>query len=161
MHCIIKMNLVEVLQDRLIRDESIFNEKTVVWVFGAPGGVGDPQDNSILFIDNIDTSREFSTCVRNGLNDGWTGDTIVYDITRNINHNLIYKRIRECKSERIVTSKRNGRITNYQLRSSKILVFAGFPPDVDRMGMDRWKIYEVVNGALKYRDPWMYTVATA
>lgn len=128
--------------------------RTIDWFYCKPGNSGkstlgdyceDHPDyaNKIYFTDDMGNSRDCATIMEGVLAGGWTGNTIVVDLTRcTEHHDRMYDYLEKLANGRITSQKYRGK--RLKFNKCHIMVTANYLPHFYNMSADRWKIREIM-----------------
>lgn len=103
--------------------------------------------HSVAFAKQTGGARDFSTVVQTAFDSGWDGKIFIFDFVRDMEDHKFYEPLEAVKDGLITALKYRGQ--SFGFDSPHILVFANFLPEVDRLSLDRWDVYEIIHN---YRD---------
>lgn len=132
----------------LISDSREF--RAIHWVYDPVGNTGKsalcrrllidfPQD--VLSLSQMGGQRDAPTIVKNALENGWSSKILVVDLPRTAETHSIYSPLESIKNGSMTAVKYQG--TSVVFPAPKIVVFANFLPNKQKMSLDRWKIYKL------------------
>lgn len=136
--------------------DEIKNQTTreITWYCDKVGGAGKTQfcryyiatePRQFTVVKGNMMSRDFNTVINNAVNNGWDGYCLLIDLPRTCDQQIsIYQNMESVKDGIITTSKYSG--TTRIFEQSKVVVFANWFPKVELLSMDRWRVYELVEG---------------
>lgn len=154
------------LQDELlIRDSN----RVITWIFERTGNtrkstfcrfMEDAHD--CLHITQMGGSRDLATVIQQALErDNWNNGVVIVDLPRDAQQQDLYKPFEMILNGRMTALKYTG--GRLRWRTKALVVFANFPPEVNRMSWDRWDIRELVGRGetltLINRSPSDFTVS--
>lgn len=70
-------------------------------------------------------------------------NVIIFDLTRSVEHFVSYQAIEEVKNGIFFNTKYESKQVIYN--PPTVIIFSNWMPDLDKLSMDRWKIYNVTN----------------
>lgn len=126
------------------------DDRHVIWIFDRKGGMGktkfckwykDWHDKETLLANATGGMRDFATIVKNGLDGGWTGRVCLLNLTRDCEQKAIYAPIEAVKDGVFTTTKYEGSCFRIP-RDTWMVCFANFIPDINKLSLDRWRIYD-------------------
>lgn len=125
------------------------DERVVHWFYDLIGNVGKSalckylivKHNAILITNG--KKADIANIIFNAKNIIETGkaNTVVIDIPRSEHNTCSYNAIEEIKNGMIVNTKYE--TGSFVFNSPHVLVFSNFYPDVRKLSMDRWRIYNI------------------
>jgi len=96
---------------------------------------------------DLGTTRDGATVIEGELKSGWEAWCLFVNLARQCeNHSRMYQYLECIKDGQITTQKYQGKSLEFD--EPHIVVFANWPPHVNQVSLDRWKIYELINGEL-------------
>ena len=123
-------------------EEDKGNDRNVFWIYESRGNVGKSyfcnqlkktQYKSVAYLDTS-TIKDLSLL--------YNGESIVLiDYARDDEKNVNYGILEKLKNGFLVSPKYETRLKMF--KSPVICCFANFPPEVQKLSMDRWKIYRI------------------
>lgn len=129
-------------------------ERNIVWVYDRVGGTGKSTwgqrmdiDGNALYIGHLGKVADFIEVLYRE-KDRWDGKYMIIDLTREQERGCaIYQCIEEAAKELHVRQKYTS-VKFRQRRQPRICVLANWPPEVTKLSMDRWMIYQVPKAGL-------------
>lgn len=143
-------------QSQLMReiDQLVDDDRVVLWVMDAKGGSGKTWFTKFLYRQDPDGTA--------WLQNGKTSDLIkiiseqvfglhrvLIDLCRSNEERINWDAIERIKNGMIMSTKYEVEATI--IDSPTVICFANFEPDLKKLSLDRWKVYEIVNGVLGAR----------
>lgn len=132
----------------------IFSRPTsrqVYWIYDDKGDNGKNafcewaskmHSDKTIYMTDIGAIRDFSKNLQNFYEKSWSGDTLLINLTREFEERKHIYRACEMALDKYVTcTKYEG--GGFWLNKMHVIVYANFPPMVDKMSKDRWVIYEI------------------
>nr|UOF82260.1 rep protein [Cressdnaviricota sp.] len=120
------------------------HDREIYWIYDPVGGVGKTDmanhlisNNGFLVFGNAKTADVALA---------WNGENVIFDYSRSQQDHINYGVIEDIKNGRIFSGKYQSCTKLYA--RPKVIVFANFLPDMEKMSADRWNIKEVSNGKL-------------
>lgn len=120
------------------------HDREIYWIYDPKGGVGKTDmanhlisNNGFLVFGNAKTADVALA---------WNGENVIFDYSRSQQDHINYGVIEDIKNGRIFSGKYQSCTKLYA--RPKVIVFANFLPDIEKMSEDRWNIKEVRNGKL-------------
>lgn len=100
-------------------------------------------------IQGVASARDVAQQILGALDKGWSGDTLLINLTRQCADYKIYAAIEMCIDGFITTQKWAG--VSKTWTSKNVWIFTNFMPNLKAMSMDRWNIFRVrkVNSELR------------
>lgn len=131
--------------------------RNVIVIYNPEGGCGKTRYAKTLLdrerwrfctLQGISKARDFTSQIQSALDAGWTGDTILMNITRQCADHKIYNSIEIAIDGLLTTEKYIGKTTSWLCRN--VVLFTNFMPKLTALTLDRWEIYHVrkLNGNL-------------
>lgn len=105
-----------------------------------------------LAMQGISKARDITTQLSTALKNGWKGDTILINLTRQAADHKIYNSIEMCCDGLITTEKWIGETESWTCRN--VVIFTNFMPNINAVTVDRWEIYRIrkINSDLRRMD---------
>lgn len=131
--------------------EQTTDRRSVIWAYDLAGGKGktmlsdyleacDPETTLCMSATGMNASM--NDVVRNWMESGHVPGLVLIDLPRNCSERgSIYEFIENLKNGRLTCLKYKGSQLRFQ--PCKVVVFANWPPKVDMMSSDRWRIYRI------------------
>lgn len=159
-------------EDRGLLDPSIpdaekrFSWKTsgqgrnIITIYDPPGKAGKTELIKYLIglhperfypLQGIPAQRDLSEIVRNAKEKGWTGETILINLTREVSDRKFYESLEALADGMFTSVKYSGSSIHYPIRN--VVLFTNFMPKLNAVTMDRWDIRRIRN------DGWMEKMA--
>lgn len=133
--------------------------RNVIWIYDQTGNSGKswflkycitnfPEKYTAI----VQASNQYhtSTIMKNILDSGWNGDTIIIDIPRSADFSSIYTSIEDFKNGIITSVKYNGKTMIFN--PCHVIVMCNFPPNEACLSKDRWQIIDLNSFDI---DKWM------
>lgn len=124
------------------------DERTIYWYWSKSGNIGKTTFAKYLVVKHQATILAGKGAdVRNGVieyvkKNGFTPHFVIYPIPRSFNSEyLSYESLENVKDMLFYSGKFEGGVVCGN--SPHLIVFANEPPDVGRMSVDRWKVFEI------------------
>lgn len=124
------------------------HDREIYWVYDPKGGAGKTDlanhlisNNNFLVFGNAKTADVALA---------WNGENVIFDYSRSQQDHINYGVIEDIKNGRIFSGKYQSCTKLYA--RPKVLVFANFLPNQEKMSADRWNIQEIKNGIIAAAD---------
>lgn len=130
----------------MLKDEP--DDRSIIWCWEEDGNVGKTQ--FLKFILHI--FKDFSYLCTGGKANDITSQILkmkfdpkifVMDLPRTTEGKVSYNGIEQVKNGLVSSAKYEGGFRLFN--SPHVLILANFPPDIEKLSYDRWKIYKIVN----------------
>lgn len=95
----------------------------------------------VLSIQGVPQVRDLATIVDGALQQGWTGDTVVFNLTREHADYKIYNSIESMSDGLMTSQKYMGRC--FQWNTRNVVVMTNQMLDLRRLTLSRWRVYRV------------------
>lgn len=127
------------------------NNRDVIWVYDRIGNIGkstftthlyDTKPNTI-FIDGVD-KKDIINGIFNFKLEINHSSIVMLDIPRHAGNHVCYSAIESIKNGLIFNQKYE--TGSRRFNSPHIIIFANEPPVITQLSLDRWKIFEIVEG---------------
>lgn len=137
------------------------NDREVIWIRDVIGGAGKSRftrwmlanEYAIVF-KQFGGTRDSASIVADAVARGWDQKIIICDLSRDFEDRQIYAALESLKDGMVTTTKYVGKTIAF--KCPHVVVFANFWPDVIRMSLDRWSLYDVFkegkNGAYNIKQ---------
>ncbi len=119
------------------------DDRTIVWVWETAGAVGKTTFLKWLmrFHEAIPLEGKKADILNIALNH--ESEIYVYDLERSMEQFVSYASIEKIKNGCFMSGKYEGGMVNRNC--PHLVVFANFPPEKEKLSLDRWKIYKIEN----------------
>lgn len=129
------------------------DDRKVIWIYDSVGNSGKSMFCKYLMWNyNISclSKGKYSDIMNILFNKIIIGKTVVFDLPRNNGNKISYDALESIKNGVIVNTKYE---TGEKLFCKPhVFVFANVPPEEEKLSLDRWCIYEIVNKTLVKRN---------
>lgn len=123
------------------------DDRSIIWYMDPPGNSGKtkmakfcavtyPED--VYIVNQFGGPANAASIIKSALNGGWSGKTLIVNLSRTAEEKAIYEPLEMIKDGFITTTKWAGQTLLFQ--EPHVVVFANFEPDIHKMSLDRWKI---------------------
>lgn len=152
-------------QEQLGDELDAMNDRTIMWVYDKVGGTGKStwaQHQHLLkkalYIGYLGKVPDFIEALYSAKDTWWDHEYMFIDLTRQQEQGCSIYTCIETAERRVITRQKYRSGTFVLKAQTKVCVFANWPPDVTKLSMDRWRIWEIDAGALTlgYRPPNMF-----
>lgn len=137
------------------------DDRKIIWIYDHNGNTGksffaeymNEYDRSKyrVFTD-LGNNKDASTVVENELKSGWMQHGCFINLARQTEHHeRMYTYLENIKDGRMTTTKYSGKTIKFN--TPHLIVFANFPPMVNKLSMDRWDIYHIEKNELIHKKP--------
>lgn len=133
------------------------DERTIHWFYGTKGNEGksvysknkfieDPEN--VILVTQFNGGANAANLISNALDSGWSGRTMIMNLSRKQEFHEIYATLENIKDGVITNTKYSAK--SIVIDNPHVIVFANFPPHLfdDKgkltMSMDRWCVYEIL-----------------
>lgn len=138
-------------QENLLRifKSYLGNDRAILWIYSKKGGEGKTTFSSYI-------SCKFRTLeITNGKTSDiafcYSGqEVVIFDFSRMVDHPN-YQAIESLKNGKIFSGKYTSQVKIFT--PPMVLIFANRPPDIPKLSVDRWRIYEIERGLLVPHPP--------
>lgn len=127
------------------------SDRAVNWVYDRHGAAGktmwahhmvDTYGHDWVLVSSVGRELDFNNNVKNALESGWNGAGLIVDLPRAMcDKEHIYSCLEGCVNGRVTCTKYSG--GSYIIGKPHVWVFSNFLPSVERMSLDRWRVFEV------------------
>ena len=133
----------------IIRNES--SDRKIHWVWETAGNVGKSAFCKWLCIHECailcsGRAKDMKYLITQMDAEGSPTDLIVFDIPRSRQNKLSYVGMEEIKNGCFCSSKYETKMTI--INSPCIVVFSNFQPQIERLSLDRWSVYKIIENQL-------------
>ena len=139
------------------------DDRTIIWIYDTVGNTGKSwfaKQMCMLYpqkyrrTTDLGNSRDAATMIEGELQSGWESWGLFINMARQAeHHSRMYQYMENIKDGQITTQKYQGKSLEFD--EPHLVIFANWPPRVNQLSMDRWKIFEIRNSELvriKTRD---------
>lgn len=136
-------------------------DRSIGWIYDEKGGVGKSTfadwlqlsyPKEVLLLDRIGSEADAATLVQDFVNKNPELKCLILDLPRDVKDKNFYTSLENFKNGRMTVTKWHGEPIRFD--KCHVWVFANFLPKVEKVSMDRWKIYEVIEKKLFRLDAW-------
>lgn len=140
------------------------SDRTLTMVLDRKGGAGKTQfikalhyhePNRFLIVQGVPQAKDFGTQIQDAQLSGWTGDAILFNLTRTQADYKIHNTLEATIDGFITAVKYRGGTIVFEPKS--VVIFTNAIPCLTKVTMDRWKIYKVEadfkKGDMSWLDP--------
>lgn len=117
------------------------SERSILWFYDELGNSG-----KTSLADHLTDNEKFITLSNGKTADiayTWNGENVIFDYSRSQQNHINYEVLENLKNGRILSTKYESIVKKY--KRPHIIVFANFKPQVNKLSLDRWAIYEINN----------------
>lgn len=130
------------LYNNILKD--INNNRLIYWVYSRAGGEG--KTTFASFLSAHHDTLELTNGKTSDIAHCYRGQKIViFDFARTV-CNPNYNAVESIKNGKIFSGKYNSMAKRFE--PPFVICFSNFEPEVDRLSIDRWKIYEIIGDLL-------------
>lgn len=91
-----------------------------------------------FFTQGLGQSRDIAEVVKNAQRNGWTGETMLVNLTRQLADHKIYETLESLIDGMFTSQKYSGSSMRYEART--VVLFSNFMPNLRKVSVDRWII---------------------
>lgn len=122
-------------------------DRKVNWIYDEIGGMGkstfcdylqDHLSDKVLVLTQLGGEKDCATILEGFCETNRTFDTIIIDFPRDAENRKVYGSLECFKNGRMTSIKYQGKTVRFN--KCHVIVMANFPPEVEKMSMDRWNI---------------------
>lgn len=128
------------------------DDRKVIWIYDKMGGIGKSRmarwmmNNKLAYvIKQFGGEYHASTTIKEAIESGWDKKVLIADLTRSNADKDIYSPIEAIKDGMMTSVKYGGKTICFD--PPHVVIFANFLPDVKKLSMDRWDIWDITKSA--------------
>lgn len=140
------------------------SDRQILWYFDTRGNTGkstflqyllarDKREGTrhVAFVTQFGGARDGATIIQGAIAGGWDQSILVVDLPRELEDNKIYSPLEMIKNGMMTAVKYEGESIIFQ-KNPHLVVFANFPPKLNRMSHDRWFIRDITPSSVVRAD---------
>lgn len=124
------------------------DDRTVIWVRDEKGGVGKSKfctwmhrTKQAYMLKALSGQYHTAPIIAGALENGWDSKILLVDLTRSMCERDIYDPLEAIKDGVLTTVKYLGKTIDF--KSPHVVVFANWWPDVTKLSLDRWCLWDI------------------
>jgi len=125
------------------------DDRSIIWIRDLKGGAGKSRFTRWMLVNKLAVvfkqfggTRDSASIIADEISRGWDQRIIICDLSREFEERQIYAALECLKDGMVTTTKYVGKSVAF--KCPHIVVFANFWPDVIKMSLDRWRLYNVL-----------------
>lgn len=124
------------------------DDRTIRWIYDREGGCGKSRlakwmhkTKRAYMVKALGGQYHTAPIIMGALDQGWDSRILLVDLTRSCEEHAIYDALEAIKDGVLTSTKYMGRTVDFE--SPHVVVFANFLPDVHKLSLDRWIIWDI------------------